>query len=365
MSSERFPFIDALKAVGSQLIVLHHLAFYGPMSDFAHELAPALIEWLSDYARIAVQLFLVVGGFLAARSLAPEGILRSSTPLALIGRRYLKLVSPYLAAIGIAIVCSAIARAWMTHDSIPAAPAVLQFLAHALLLHGILDIDSLSGGVWYVAIDFQLFLLLLGLLWLAQQVAGRQASAARIGAALVLALVCASLYFFNRDAGWDDWGLYFFGAYGLGALTWWASARPRALLWLGALALLVVGALLVDFRSRIEVALAVALALGLARRSGSIENWPLGGIGGALAGYFGKISYSVFLLNFPVILVCNSAFAHFGYADPVAGAWGMLACWIACNLAGALFFHLVENHTREWQARIVQPFSATWRLLSR
>jgi len=363
---QRLPFIDALKAVGSQLIVLHHLAFYGPMSDFAHELAPTLIDWLYDYARIAVQMFLVVGGFLAARSLAPEGRLRTSAPLTLISRRYLKLVIPYLAAIGIAIVCAAIARGLMDHESIPDAPTPLQFAAHALLLHGILDIDSLSAGVWYVAIDFQLFALLLGLLWLAQHLAGGQgARSTTIGALLVVALASASLYFFNRDAGWDDWGLYFFGAYGLGALTYWASGRPRALLWLAALAALVMLALVVDFRSRIAVALAIALALGLARHTGGLENWPLRGLGGAFAAYFGKISYSVFLLNFPVALLVNSLFSYMEVEDPALNACGMVLAWIACNIAGAVFFHLVENRTREWQDRLTQPFTAAARLLSR
>jgi len=53
----RLAFIDALKAVAFQLIVLHHLAFYGPMSDHAYPLAPALISWLSQDARMAVQAF--------------------------------------------------------------------------------------------------------------------------------------------------------------------------------------------------------------------------------------------------------------------------------------------------------------------
>ena len=64
----RLMFIDLLKAVGSQLIVLHHLAFYGPMSDWTHRLAPELVTWFSQDARMAVQIFLVVAGFLAARS---------------------------------------------------------------------------------------------------------------------------------------------------------------------------------------------------------------------------------------------------------------------------------------------------------
>ena len=70
----RLALIDALKAVASQFIVLHHLAFYGPMSDFTHQLWPGLITWLSQDARMAVQVFLVISGFLSARALAPTRI---------------------------------------------------------------------------------------------------------------------------------------------------------------------------------------------------------------------------------------------------------------------------------------------------
>ena len=69
----QFGLINLMKAGAAQLIVLHHLAFYGPMSDHVRPMWPSLIEWLSDTARIAVQVFLVIGGFLAAKSLWPAG----------------------------------------------------------------------------------------------------------------------------------------------------------------------------------------------------------------------------------------------------------------------------------------------------
>ena len=52
-------------------IVWHHLAFYGPMSDVAAQVTPGIIDWLAEYARIAVQIVLVLGGVLSAASLAP------------------------------------------------------------------------------------------------------------------------------------------------------------------------------------------------------------------------------------------------------------------------------------------------------
>ena len=47
----RLPAIDALKAIACVLIVLHHLAFYGPMADVAKPLMPGVIGFLDEYAR--------------------------------------------------------------------------------------------------------------------------------------------------------------------------------------------------------------------------------------------------------------------------------------------------------------------------
>ena len=65
--------IDMAKGLACMMIIWHHLAFCGPLSDIAQPLAPALMAWLYDYGRMAVQVFLVLGGYLAASSLAPTG----------------------------------------------------------------------------------------------------------------------------------------------------------------------------------------------------------------------------------------------------------------------------------------------------
>ncbi|NSX15507.1 acyltransferase [Cupriavidus taiwanensis] len=337
----RLPCIDALKAVSSQLIVLHHLAFYGPMSDTAYRLAPGLVDWLYDYARIAVQVFLVVSGFLAARSLAPHGRLETRQhPLSMLWRRYQKLVVPFAAALVLSMAGAAVARHWMAHDSIPASPTPGQFLAHLTLLHDILDVDALSAGVWYVAIDLQLFALLLGTLWAARAVSR---GSARAGVAVSIGLVAlaavASLFWFNRDAAWDVWAVYFFGAYGMGTLAYWASAPGRPLLPLLLIGAVALAALVLDFRLRIAVALATALLLALARRGEWLERWPRARV----VGYFGRISYSVFLVHFPVCLVVNALVSHLAPGQPVLNALGMAAAWALSNVAGAVFYRFVES----------------------
>ena len=342
----RLALIDALKAVASQFIVLHHLAFYGPMSDFTHKLWPGLVTWLSQDARMAVQVFLVISGFLSARALAPHGVLRGRHPLRLVLSRYIKISLPYLAALLVAMVCTEVARRWMAHDSIPDTPELMQFLAHALLLHSVLGMDALSAGVWYVAIDFQLFTLFVAVLWLARGVAHGAARATAWAVMLMMAaLALASLFFFNRDSDWDNWALYFMGAYTLGAITCWASlpGHHRAWRWLAAvLVLATVLALAVDFRERIALALVVALLLGVAQWGGWLASFPRSRV----LAYLGQISYSVFLLNFPIGLVVNAAFTRFAPPDPWVQTVGVLLAWLACNLAGALFYHQVEHRLR-------------------
>jgi len=347
----RLAFIDALKAVASQLIVLHHLAFYGPMSDYAQALCPGLMSWLYDYARIAVQAFLVMGGFLAAQTLTRNGLLVEKPILSLIWRRYLKLVLPYLGALLLGILGAALARSLMTHEATPEFPTLPQFVAHVLLLQSVLGFDGLSAGVWYVAIDFQLFTLLLITLWLAHRLLPTHQNAGRWLFAL---LAIASLFYFNRDDRWDNWAIYFAGAYGLGAIVQWTVRRGAAPTWLAIVVALVGLALYFDFRLRIAVALAVAIVLGLARYTGFIETWPKSRV----IAWLGQISYAVFLVHYPVELVTNALFERFAPHTPAIQFTGMIIAWALSIASGAFFYKQVECRAQRWLPSKAKPANA-------
>ncbi|MDZ5460007.1 acyltransferase family protein [Azohydromonas lata] len=349
-AASRWAHVDALKAVACQLIVLHHLAFYGPMSDVASPLAPGLFEWLSQHARVAVQVFLVLGGFLAARSLAPQGRLKpQAAPWGLLGDRYARLVLPYAAMLLIAIAASALAGEWMEHDSISNPPRPAQLLAHVLLLHDLLDFEALSAGVWYVAIDFQLYAMLLGLLALGAWMEREGGLRRRMAPGLVLLAVGGSLLYFNLQSGWDEVAPYFFGAYGLGVLVaWWSGPRPRKVA-LVALGVLVVVALATEFRERVAVAALVALLLGVLQWRPHWVPKAQGRAGRAMA-YVSRISYGVFLVHFPVCLVVNAAFTAFMPAEPLWQALGIAVAWGSSLCAGALFHHHVELRAMAWIA---------------
>ena len=330
-NTNRMPLVDALKAIAALLVLMNHFSSYGPLAEAARDYFPLVFNWFFEYGRMAVQVFLVIAGFLAARGLSAHGQALSGSPLPLIWKRYLRLVVPYLAAIGLAIIAAAIADRWMEDDAIPARATFLQWLAHAALLHGLLGFDALSAGVWYIAIDFQLFALMAILLW-----SGR----VRIVApALVLAIASASLFWFNRDASWDNWAIYFFGSYGLGAAAWWASDRRQMSAWLGVMLTIAIAALVIDFRLRIALALAVALLLGFGRRSGLLEQWP----NARPLAFLGQISYSVFLVHFPVLLLTNTLYTQTDY-DSSLSTLVWLGLSLAASIAVAtLFYRWIES----------------------
>jgi peptidoglycan/LPS O-acetylase OafA/YrhL len=86
-----------------------------------------------------------------------------------------------------------------------------QFLAHLFFLQGILGLDSISAGVWYVAIDWQLYAIFAIMLSLFPGYRSLM---------WILAMLCvSSLLFFNRSGAYENYFIYFIGAYGLGVLA--------------------------------------------------------------------------------------------------------------------------------------------------
>ncbi|MEY2706804.1 MAG: hypothetical protein RI905_555, partial [Pseudomonadota bacterium] len=218
----RSAFIDNLKGLSCILIMLHHLAFYGPMSDVAMSVIPGVIDWLFVYGRMAVAVFLVIGGFLTGQKLLEQNVFVHKSVFQLIWHKYQRLVIPYLAAIILAIICSFIASQWMQHASISAMPEPKQLISHLFFLQNLLGYESLSAGLWYVAMDFQLFAVTALVLFLIDTILPTHWSYQRtqLISVLIVALVTlASLFIFNLDDSYDATFLYFYVAYGLGILA--------------------------------------------------------------------------------------------------------------------------------------------------
>ncbi len=346
--------IDAIKAAGCLLIVLHHLAFYGPMSDVVALAWPVVVNWLYDHGRLAVQFFLVCAGFLTAGSLARYASLGLSEALTMVGQRYLRLAIPLLAALSFTVLVTEWVRPDFEHASLSAPPEWGQALAHIVLLQHVLDLEALSAGIWYVAIDLQLYVMTLLSLTVVK-VFGHEQSQLSVQAwrwGIWLSLTSASLWWWNRHPDWDDHGLYFFGAYGLGLLAWEARRRisspqgpsQRGLVWA---LLLVLGGMAWWLEPRWRVAVAWAIACLLITAS---PRWFTGEAlrfsrAREMVQWLSKVSYSVFLIHFGVSLAVSSGVTALWPESLWANALGMLASLMLSLLCAGLLYRLVERHT--------------------
>jgi peptidoglycan/LPS O-acetylase OafA/YrhL len=334
----RFVFLDLLRALAAQLIVLHHLAFYGPLSDTAYDLAPGAIDWLYNYGRFAVQVFFVLSGYcLAMGRLSRRPPVGWRETLRVIADRYLRIGLPYLVALGLALVANEVAASYMSHPSISPRPTPGQLAAHLVLLHKVLGYESVTAGIWYVAIDVQLFALV-ALVYAvsARLFAQRGAMMARW---ILLGLGALSLFFWNRSPNLDCYALYFLGSYVVGMSVAWLKdgSLSRVAFWsyLG----VVVLALQVDFRARLVVSAVTAAVLALVQG----RQWLTGMTSPRPLRMLADMSYSLFLVHFPICLVLNTWWSSHLPATPGLALVGMVVAWALSLSASVLFYHFVEK----------------------
>lgn len=336
---QRSALIDITKVVASQIIVLHHLALYSPMAEWLTLAWPQLVGAIDAHGRLAVQPFLVIGGFLAAQSLLQRG----ASPLAgSIWARYRRLLPPLAVALGLVMLATALVGHHLAHEdwlSPQPTPGVL--LAHLLLLQDVLGIPSMSAGAWYVAIDLQLFALLL----LLARLTTRAGTAPRLPLlfALVALTTAASLLIFSREPGLDEWAIYFFGAYGLGALAGLVARLRHTWPWLAALLLLMLLDMLREPRVRPALAGITALVLLAVAARPWPARWPrLEG----LVRYLSDISYSVFVCHFAVIILVSGVWERLQASGQAPAVLAVALVWGLSLGVGALVQALVERRLR-------------------
>ena len=351
-SKNHFLLIDFLKVFAALLIILHHLSSYGQMAEDARQFLPGVMTWLFEYGRYAVQIFLVMGGYLAAQSLTRTSDIRNPrTALKLIFNRYLRLFAPYVVALLITILCAWVARFWVQDEFVGESETLGQFLAHLFFLQGILGLDSISAGAWYVAIDWQLYAVLAimfgmfpgfrSLIWVST------------------ILIVASLLYFNRLSDYENYFIYFIGSYGLGVVAQLAknysdpvvNRLARILIIIIGLVILVSSFDHLWIRNILAYFVAIALIVWGGRaykdeKHAKMHNLVFSILWGS------RRSYCAFLLHFSFILLANTLYIAWGMDQRHDGAMALammflalVASWVAANY----LYRFVEVPSRHFK----------------
>jgi peptidoglycan/LPS O-acetylase OafA/YrhL len=314
------------------------------MSDVANAVIPKTIDFFFDYARLAVAVFLCVGGFLAGLKLSEPNFFVKHSVQQVIWQKYLRLVIPYLGAIALAIAASFVASRLMQHDSISAMPDVPQLLSHLFFLQNILGFESLSAGLWYVAIDFQLFAVCASLVFLVEKLSPASwsyKSTRLISLIIFSALTIASVTFFNQHEAYDVWFVYFFAYYGLGLLTaFLVRNQSHRVLILAVVAVTIFSLYYQDFRERLLLALLMAFLLFSSYES----NWSKSKLWNNPLRKIGEMSYSIFLVHFPVSLVVSGVWVQLYPSDPWMNVLGMGLSALLSLLLAIPFYKYIEKN---------------------
>ncbi|QWE17619.1 acyltransferase [Polynucleobacter sp. AP-Nino-20-G2] len=341
--------IDFLKVFAALLIILHHLSSYGQVAVDARTVLPGLMTWLFEYGRYAVQIFLVMAGYLACQSLTRFANAKFSIRqlLRVIINRYLRLFAPYIAALLFTIACAWLARFWVNDEFVGETETLSQFIAHLFFLQGILGLDSISAGAWYVAIDWQLYSVLAVLLI---SFSSYQALIWLIGITAV-----SSLLYFNRSSEYEAYFIYFIGSYGLGVLAYLAkNFADKKIQGFAKLALMLIGVIIVasSFHQiwlRNFLAWFVALLLLIA---GNTHYPSINGASSELKvallraiKWTSQRSYCAFLIHFAFILLANAIYIATGLHNHENGAIAlglMLGVVLSSGIAANYLYRWVE-----------------------
>jgi peptidoglycan/LPS O-acetylase OafA/YrhL len=162
-----------------------------------------------------------------------------------------------------------------------------------------------------------------------------------------------SLFYFNLDPAFACWALYFFPYFFMGILAQRALAGGRRWQFIAFLVVMAL-ALFYEWRWRLLIAMIFGLALFFAERSERGRIWPPS----LLVARIGEVSYSLFLLHFPVLVLTGALWSRLGWTSPEAAVGGLLTAFVASLLAAFVFYRWVEMPAARLSKRFRAPRQA-------
>lgn len=354
----RLAFVDGLRGLAALGICVYHIWRYEPGFPTVPptypslQFVPGFVDWLLLRSWIGVQFLLVISGFVIAFTLRETWVTPHEV-VSFLGRRFVRLWPPYAVTLLVVLLLhGACVNWWQLPSPFEGELTIARVASHLGFLQDVLKQTPLSAAIWTVCIEMQFYVVsVLG--WgIAQRLtAARNARPAAWSVLLIFApLAFASLLWWNRQDSTEPWVTHFLSSFFLGMVTWWTLDRTVSPRVFGLTVAVVAGHLAVQWKLENALALTAALTLFVAGRSQHFHDW----LNWRWLQYLGRISYSLYLIHYPVshVLTWWGWKLCDGAPSPAQSCSILLACLVASLLAGHLLFISVEASSGRWSARL-------------
>lgn len=352
-SRRNFTMIQALRGVAASWVVLFHIGKGEYLTGFTERLPGWVAYLLFDYGSAGVAVFFVLSGFvishgLTDRSMDARGFGRFVT------RRSIRLDPPYWASMALTMSIGALYAALSGVPFVPPGAGVI--LGHVVYLQELLRLPQIELVYWTLTYEVQ-FYLVLAAGWWAITVLIRRGMRAEWARLLVLEPLGA-LAFLSAASGreWAIHGLFvnLWHGFFLGVLAYEAGVRGRAAPALIALcAVTLLGAVGKDAVFGTPCALTALLLASLAR-TGHLDR----GLGGRGWQFLGRISYSLYLVHVPIIMLGFAIWGRLAGRGFLADLAGLLVVGGAILAAAAAFWWVMERPSQTFSARLFKQAPA-------
>jgi len=351
----RFAFVDGLRGLAALSIVVFHVWLYEPAPFPTLEHTPWLLEQAFRRTRGGVHVLLVISGFVIAYTLRKTWF----TPAEMfwfLARRLVRLAPAYWVAIAFVVLVDVYCR---TIGDLPSPfegkLSVPRVVAHATFMQDVAGHTAISAGMWTLCIEMQFYVVAILTWGLAQRLFPRPVKNEPQPSAWGLLLLFGpaslmSLFIWRPMESTEPYVTHFLWMFFLGMTTWWTLDRTLSRLVF--LSLVLIGAVELTINGewwfQNSVALLTALSIFAAGSLRRLDVWltwrPLQ--------YLGRISYSLYLIHFPVShLVTSVGWKYYG-SEPTSAqaAFVLLTALSTSLLAGQVLYVLVEAPSARWAA---------------